>query len=162
VAEARLPVSYRFAAREDQGVITAIILGAHLNPMNLRWANFLLAVDGVTGKVVGTGQIKTHRDGSRELASIATLPAYRGRGIAREIIRRLLAKNQGESADPLYLTCMNHLGTFYEQFGFRALRKSETPLYFRRLGMLARLLELFMGGRFLLVMRRDPPSGQAT
>jgi ribosomal protein S18 acetylase RimI-like enzyme len=86
------PITYRPATASDQKTITAIIRAAGINRMGLHWQHFLLAVDAVTGEVVGTGQIKSHGDGSRELASIATRPAYRGQGIAREIIRRLVAE----------------------------------------------------------------------
>ena len=48
---------------------------ARINPMDLKWANFVVAVDDESGAIVGTGQIKQHGDGSYELASIATVPA---------------------------------------------------------------------------------------
>ncbi|MBP7691955.1 MAG: GNAT family N-acetyltransferase [Anaerolineales bacterium] len=150
------PVLYRPAAAADQAAITALIREAGINRMSLKWPNFLLAVDAVSGAVVATGQIKTHGDGSRELASIATRPAYQRRGIAGEIIRRLIAQDAAVSAAPLYLTCVSAMGPFYAPFGFRAVGPAEMPPYFRRLQRLVRVMYFFArpDGQ-LLVMRRD-------
>jgi GNAT superfamily N-acetyltransferase len=64
--------------------------------------------------LIGCGQIKPHRDGSRELASIAVQKGWRRQGIAAAIIQRLLA----DEPPPVWLTCMDRLVPFYEQFGF--------------------------------------------
>jgi N-acetylglutamate synthase-like GNAT family acetyltransferase len=141
----------RPATAADQKRIIAIIREAQINPMDLKWSNFILAVDDATGEIVGTAQIKTHRDKSRELASIATISAYQHQGIATRLIQHWLANSTG----PLYLMCMPHMGTFYERFGFRPLIDSEMPPYFRRLTKLARVFEVVSGETQLLVMRRD-------
>jgi len=146
----------RAATAADQPTIKRIINEAGINPMGLNWPNFLLAVDDETGEVVGTGQIKPHGDGSRELASIATAPAYQRRGIAHRIIERLLAENPGE----MYLTCVNTMGPFYVQFGFREIDGSELTPYFRRLKKMAKaMMWLDRQGRSLWVMKRDAPDG---
>ena len=119
--------------------------------MALDWPRFLLAVSE-TGEVIGCGQVKPHGDGTRELASIAVIPAWQGNGVARAVIERLLAENPGV----LYLTCRGHLGPFYERFGFRSLARDEMPPYFRRIHRIARAigaLGLIPGD--LLVMKRD-------
>lgn len=137
-------ILYRPAAAGDQKIIRAIIREAEINPLGLKWTNFLLAVDEMTGEVVGTGQIKTHGDGSRELASIAVRPAYRQRGIGSEIVRRLIAQDVCESNAPLYLLCADDMPSFYERFGFRRIERSEMPPYFRRLTRLASFVEAFV------------------
>lgn len=137
-------ILYRPATAGDQKVIRAIIREAEINPLGVKWNNFLLAVDEMTGEVVGTGQIKTHGDGSRELASIAVRPAYQRRGIASEIVRRLIAQDARESNAPLYLLCADDMPTFYERFGFRRIGRSEMPPYFRRLTRLASFVEAFV------------------
>jgi N-acetylglutamate synthase-like GNAT family acetyltransferase len=119
--------------------------------MDLKWSNFVLAVDDATQQIVGTAQIKTHRDRSRELASIATLPAYQHQGIATRLIEHWLAHSTG----PLYLTCMPHMGAFYERFGFQTLADAEMPPFFRRLKKLVKVFEVLSGEAQLLVMRRD-------
>lgn len=155
-AEAPLAhIVFRDAAADDQKAITAIIRAAGINPMSLKWPNFLLAVDAATGVVAGTGQIKIHGDGSRELASIATRPDYQRRGIAGALIRRLIARHNAASPDPLYLTCASPMRGFYEPFAFRVIELDEMPPYFRRLKRVVNVLQLFArDGRTLLVMRR--------
>jgi N-acetylglutamate synthase-like GNAT family acetyltransferase len=140
----------RNAAETDQPRITAIIREARINPMDLKWKNFVVAVDQTTGETVGTGQIKTHRDGSRELASIAVTPNQQGRGIARQIIERLLAQTTGT----LYLTCRSPMGPMYEKFGFREIGVDEMTPYFRRLRKIAGVFELLSRDEYLMVMKR--------
>ena len=94
------------------------------------------------GVIIGCGQIKPHYDGSKDLASIAVVPTWRGRGVARAVIERLLAENPG----PLYLTCQASLGSFYKRFGFAPATPQELPPYFRhlhRLALAARKLGVF-------------------
>jgi predicted N-acetyltransferase YhbS len=99
-----------------------------INPFGLNWRRFLVAVDG-EDRVIGSGQIKPHGDGPRELASIAVQPEWQGQGIGREIIERLLSENPL----PLYLTCRPRMAPYYERFGFRVLSPEEMPSYFRRI-----------------------------
>jgi len=73
-------VILRPARVDDRAAIRRIIYEARINPTSLDWRRFVVAEED--GQVVATGQIKPHRDGSRELASIATRPAYQQRGIA--------------------------------------------------------------------------------
>jgi len=146
-------ITLRAAAAADQPRIVAIIREADINPMDLKWKNFVLAVDEASGEIVGTGQIKTHRDGSRELASIAVVPAYQHRGIAHQIVERLLARHGNQGT--LYLTCRAEMGTFYEPFGFRIIRGNELPSYFRRLKRFVGIFERLLREEKLLVMKRE-------
>ncbi len=143
-------ISLRPATQADDAAIKALIRSAQINPMDLDWRRFLLAVTR-EGEMVGCGQVKPHSDGTRELASIAVRPAWRGQGIAHLIIERLLA----ESPRPLYLTCASRLGPFYEKFGFRVLSESEMTPYFRRLSRLATAFMKMARGQTLLVMKLD-------
>jgi N-acetylglutamate synthase-like GNAT family acetyltransferase len=136
--------SLRPARPEDQAAIRQLIRDVGINPLGLHWERFVLAVDA-PGAMIGCGQIKIHGDGSRELASIAVVEAWRGRGVASEIIHHLIARHD----PPLYLTCRAGLGTFYQRFGFRPAQTNELPPYFRRL---ERLVGLF---RFLRLMPRE-------
>jgi N-acetylglutamate synthase-like GNAT family acetyltransferase len=145
------PYSLRPATSADAKTIRQIIALVHINPMGLNWQHFILAVDG-EGRVIGCGQVKIHADGSRELASIAVLPAWRGKGVARTIIEQLLEMHQGN----LYLTCRAVLGPMYEKFGFRSVKSDEMPPYFRRLSRLVAFFrKLFRQPNQLLVMCRD-------
>ncbi len=149
--EVLLICTLRPATKDDFPAIRALIYAARINPLGLDWRRFVLAVDE-GGAPIGCGQVKTHRDGSRELASIAVQPAWRGQGVARAIIQHLLAAHP----PPLYLTCRPSLGPFYEKFGFRVIAEPEMPPYFRRIKRLARLARatrLIPGD--LLVMKKN-------
>ena len=123
----------RPATAADAGAIRSLIFRVGINPRDLDWRRFLVAVD-VQGKLIGCGQVKPHSDASRELASIAVRPKWRGRGLASEIIRRLMA----EGGPPLWLMCRSDLADFYRRFGFVAIRDPERmPRYFRRVYRLA-------------------------
>ena len=142
----------RPATAADQKCIVAIIRAARINPFDLKWPHFTLAVDDASGEIVGTIQIKLHGDGSRELASLAVVAQWQGKGLARRLIEDLLARTPGT----LYLTCRSSLGGLYTKFGFRPLGQSEMTPYFRRLSKIAAAFRpLMVRGDTLLVMRRD-------
>ena len=98
---------------------------ARINPTGLAWERFWVAE--ADGEVIGCAQVKPHRDGSRELASLVVQLERRGWGVARALIEHFLA---AESL-PLYLTCRSNLGSFYRRFGFRIVPVGEMPVYFR-------------------------------
>ncbi len=126
-------MTIRPAVREDEPAIRALVRSEHLNPFGFHWRNFLVAGDSA-GAMVAIGAVKTHGDGSRELASIATVPDARGRGAASAVIREILAREESAgSGGPLYLTCRGSMKGFYEKFGFREIGTGEMPPYFKRL-----------------------------
>lgn len=144
-------IKLRPATESDSPIIRDLVHLGRINPTGLDWERFLLA-ESPQGVVVGCGQIKPHRDGSYELASIVVHPDWRGRGVARKIIEELLAGH----SDDLYLMCRSELGSLYEKFGFYTIRQDEMPRYFRRISRLAGLFEgLARAGTSLLVMKRD-------
>ncbi len=108
------------------------------------------------GEIIGCGQVKPHKDGSRELASIVVAQPWRGNGVASAIIEHLMAANPG----PLYLTCRSGLGPFYEKFGFRVVGDSEMTPYFRRLSRLIMAIGFVaLGPEWVLVMLRNSEAG---
>lgn len=128
--------SIQAADKSHQSAIKQLIREADINPLGLKWPRFRVALDD-TGSLIGCGQVKPHRDGSRELASIAVAGAWRRQGIASALIEELLARE----ILPLWLTCMSNLIPFYEQFGFiEVTERQEMPTYFRRVH---RLFPLF-------------------
>jgi N-acetylglutamate synthase-like GNAT family acetyltransferase len=144
-----VPPTIRPAIEADQPTIRRLINDARLNPMSLDWPNFVVAED--EGAIVGVGQVKAHGDGSRELASIAVVPARQRQGIGRALIEALLAREPGVI---LHLTCRRELQSFYERFGFRSLQPAEYPPYFRRFIPLVNLV-MRLSGTQILVMRRE-------
>jgi GNAT superfamily N-acetyltransferase len=131
----------RRASRQDAGAIRRLIRRVGINPLGLNWRRFLIAVDS-GGRLVGCGQVKPHNDGTRELASIAVEPDWRGRGIAREIIETLMAENP----PPLYLTCRADLEPLYNRFGFRVLQPGEMERDLRRIWRMVRLARRVIPG----------------
>ena len=146
-----MALAIRDAAVKDAATIRRIVRAANINPTGLDWPRFVVAEDG--GEIVGVGQVKQHRDGTRELASIAVIPARQGLGIGSAIIRELMRREAGT----LYLTCRRQLQGYYERFGFRRLEHSDYPPYFARmlpiLNTVGRLFRIR-----IIVMRRSPPS----
>ncbi len=146
-----LAFSLRQATQADAATIRGIIHETGINPMGLDWRRFTLAVEGGE-KIIGCGQIKPHADGSFELASIAVLPEWRGRGVARAIIARLLEGYPGR----LYLTCRSTLEPLYNKFGFQTVSLAEMPPYFRRISRLVNFLNRLAHQTVtLLVMMRN-------
>lgn len=131
-----MSIIIRPAVQRDQAAIKAIVRAARINPLDLDWQRFLVAED--SGQIVGVGQVKPHRDGSRELASIAVVPERQRQGIGGTIIRALLGRETG----PLYLMCEDHLETYYVRFGFRRVGADNMSPYFRRMSRLAKVFTL--------------------
>ncbi len=142
-------MTIRPATKADQQTIRRLISEANLNPMGLDWPHFVVAEED--GAIVGVGQVKAHRDGSRELASIAVVPARQRQGIGTALIETLLAREHGVV---LHLTCRRELEGYYQRFGFRRLERGEHPPYFRRLIPVINLVGRIFGME-ILVMRRD-------
>jgi N-acetylglutamate synthase-like GNAT family acetyltransferase len=141
----------RPATETDFPAIKVLIHEAGINPTGLDWRRFIVA-EAPDGQFIGCGQLKPHSDGTLEMASIAVKPLWRGKGVARIIIQKLMT----EAPRPLYLTCRGRLGPFYEKFGFRAVPGDELPKYFRRLSKVAGLVSrLRLVNDTMLVMRLD-------
>jgi amino-acid N-acetyltransferase len=129
----------RPATAVDQPAIKTLIRTVRINPFGLDWRRFVVAVDD-DGQIIGCGQIKPHGDGSRELASIAVAKEWRGRGIARAVIERLMST----AVPPLWLTCVSNNVSLYEKFGFCEIGDpAAMSPYFRRLHLLGRPFRWF-------------------
>ncbi|MBK8046907.1 MAG: GNAT family N-acetyltransferase [Anaerolineales bacterium] len=143
----------RAATAADQPIIKRLIRQARLNPRSLHWERFIVAE--AAGKVAGIGQIKTLRDGTRELASLAVGPDHQGTNIGSAIVWTLISMEAGT----LYLRCAAHNETYYHRFGFRALAPAEMPPALRRFHRLISPLvwtinAITRGDERLVVMRR--------
>jgi len=146
----RTQITLRKARKDDRPGINKLVRRSHLNPTGLDWKRFVVATDS-DGKVISCGQIKTHRDGSSELASLVVDNRYRGQGIARAVVDFLIQSHQGD----LYLMCRSTLGNFYLLFGFAVIAETEMPIYFRRVSRVASIArKLRDNGSILLVMKR--------
>ncbi len=123
--------SLRSATEDDFSAIRQLIWSVRINPAQLDWRRFVVAVDR-SGKILGCGQLKPHQGGIVELASIAVLPEFRLRGIARAIIEHLISI----APRPLYLTCRSGLEMFYLKWNFQRITGDDLPPYYRRLILL--------------------------
>lgn len=142
----------RPAVYQDTPAIYELARQGRINPTGLKWERFIVA-ETPESQIIACGQIKPHRDGSQELASIVVTKEWRHRGVARAIIEELIAGFDG----PLYLMCRSSIGPMYEKFGFRVLEEDQMPKYFRRVSKLAGVLDaLRKEGEYLLVMGRKP------
>ncbi|HUF38828.1 MAG TPA: GNAT family N-acetyltransferase [Anaerolineales bacterium] len=139
----------RPAIASDELAIQRLIREGRINPMGVRWERFVV-IEAPDGELAAIGQVKPHRDGSLELASIVTAPEYRGRGLARRVIEHLVASNPGV----LYLMCRADFGPMYEKFGFRDVSEADMPKYFRRVSKLAGFADKLVDVP-LRIMRRD-------
>ncbi len=150
-----MSISIRTANQGEARIIRHIVRQARINPFDLDWPNFVVAEHG--DQIAGVGQVKTHRDGSRELASIAVRPEYQGQGIGSQIIWELIDREKGL----LYLTCTDNLEGFYRRFGFRKVNGSDlSPSLARavRFGNTFAPIMSFLSRRSIriIAMRRDP------
>jgi amino-acid N-acetyltransferase len=139
----------RKAQSSDAHTIRALVFRSGINPSGLDWRRFLVA-ELPGGEIIAVGQIKPHRDGSQELASIAVTPTWRRRGVARAIIQALIAGHNEE----LYLMCRSRLRPFYEKFGFHQVQPEEMPRYFRKVSQLAGLAGWLLNERESLVVMK--------
>ena len=144
-------VTVRPAREQDSDRIHQLVRAEKLNPTGLDWRRFLVAEDR-QGRVVGCGQIKPHRDGSLEMASIVVEEDLRGEGLGRLLIERLIDGIH----QPLWLMCRSSLVPLYEQFGFEEVdANAEQPAYFRRVRRLASVYHFLKGtGEYLAIMCR--------
>ncbi len=144
-----MPLTIRPATENDQPAIRRLIAEVRLPGMNLQWPNFMVAEED--GEMVGMGQVKSHGDGSRELASIAVVPERQGEGVGTAVIKALIAREAGVV---LHLSCRRELEGYYQRFGFRRVEPAAYPPYFRRTTRMANLITRFFGIH-LIVMRRE-------
>jgi len=139
----------RPATVTDHRVIKRIVKQAQINPTDLDWRRFVVAEE--EDNILGVGQIKSHRDGSRELASIAVIPERQHQGIGGEIIQTLLNKDEGH----LYLMCREELEPYYKRFGFQRQSPKDSTPYFRRMH---RIVNAFLSQKLgveIIIMKRD-------
>jgi N-acetylglutamate synthase-like GNAT family acetyltransferase len=116
-----MQIDIRKADQGDQAAITTIVRRAHLNPRGLAWRGFVVAERN--GSIVGVAQVRVHRDGTHELASLVVRPSLQGRGIASRMIAALLADDRGE----MYTLIDRRFADHFRQWGFLPVDSGRLP-----------------------------------
>ena len=147
----------REAVAADAPAIRGLVRQAQLNPLDLDWRRFLVADD--QGQVVACAQVRVHRGGTRELASVAVASSFRGRGIGRAIGEAAIER---EPVRPLYLYTQSRTEAFWARFGFRRAEGDAIPRDLRgslRIARVASAVFSFVSRAQvqIVVMRRDEP-----
>jgi N-acetylglutamate synthase-like GNAT family acetyltransferase len=149
--------SLRPAVDADLPLIREWVRDNGINPLGLDWERFTVA-ETSRDQVIGCVQLKPHRDGTLELASLVVAENWRGRGVARALVEHVLADHSGSANHngSLYVMCRSGLGPLYEKFGFRELEEEEMPRYYRRITKLAGIINRFRDkDEYLMIMRQE-------
>lgn len=147
----------RPAARADGPAIRALISAARLNPRDLDWRRFLVA--DAAGEVAACAQVRVHRRGTRELASVAVVPARRGTGLGRRISEAAIDR---EPLRPLYLYTEARTEAFWARLGFSTIegdaipRDLRGPLRVARIATATFSLVTRQRHRIIVMRRLDP------
>lgn len=144
-----MPFTLRPATDIDRSAILALMRPLDFNRINLKPACFVVAE--ADGQIIGIGQIKRHRDGVGELASLVVAVDRRGQGIGSAIVQALLTR----CTEALYLFCLAELEGYYARFGFSKVERSVLPhslARIHRLGNWFGRLPPLLGGQPLRVI----------
>jgi len=146
-------ITLRNAVAADQPAIRLNVVKNQLNPVDLRWQNFLVATNE-NGQFIGCGQIK-HHGKVQELASLVVIDSYQGQGISRHLMDALMTR----AGRPLWLMCESPLVGYYEQYGFKEAIVSTLPNYFQMVYWATRvpsaLLSIFRGNYIAFMVCDD-------
>jgi amino-acid N-acetyltransferase len=110
-----LPIdcNLRPAQAADRQAIWKLVLGAWLDPTQLRWQQFW--VIECRQQVIACGQLRNLEAG-QELGSLVVARSWRGKGLGTVLTQQLIAQATGS----LYLECLGHrLQQFYQRLGFQ-------------------------------------------
>lgn len=120
------PVRVRAATQGDQDELRALVRSERLNPTDLDWRRFLVAVEGT--QIVGAVQLRRHADGSRELGSLVVRRQARGRGVAAALIDTLLSAERGR----VLMITNGRFAAHYARWQFRRIASRAAPGGVRR------------------------------
>jgi amino-acid N-acetyltransferase len=116
----------RRAVASDQEAIRCLASGERVNPTGLKWPNFVVAVNEAA--IIGAAQLRLHRDGSKELATLVVARAWRKRGIAAKLIDTIMADQPGR----IFMITGRSYAHHYARWGFLPITPVSAPLGVRR------------------------------
>ncbi|ARV62821.1 GNAT family N-acetyltransferase [Nostocales cyanobacterium HT-58-2] len=118
--------SLRCATSADMWSIRLLVLGAKLDPTQIKWQQFWVAE--CDGQLIACGQLRNF-SGAQELGSLVVLPAWRGRGLGTVLTQHLI----NQATQPLYLECLGQqLAQFYSRLSFVPISFEELPSSMKR------------------------------
>lgn len=95
-----------------------------------RSRDYTVAVDEDTGEKVGLGRLRVHTDaGVCEVTNLATLPDWRGQGVAAHVLESLVENAREQEFEVVY--SMTDNPEFLEQFGFEEMDADDLPAKLR-------------------------------
>jgi len=107
--------------RDEPSEIGALIRGSLV---------FVVAVDRATGKTVGMGRAISDGVSDAYIQDLVVLPEYRGRGIGKAILRRILAACRKKGISWIGLIAEGGTGDFYRPHGFW-VDEGDVPMMYR-------------------------------
>jgi len=117
------PLSIRPANARDLRSIEALLTSLSLPAAGVREMGDTLLVAEIDGKLAGTAGLELYGRAGL-LRSVATEPAWRGRGIAGSLVERLLAIAWERGLRRVYLLTET-AADFFPRFGFRPIARGE-------------------------------------
>jgi len=116
----------RRATVQDRWPIRKLVLGAKLDPTQLRWEQFW--VIECDGQLVACGQLRQFQQ-AQELGSIVVAKPWRNQGLGTILSNHLIQ----EATQPLYLECLGQkLADFYARLGFVPVNWQALPQSLKR------------------------------
>tara|TARA_R110000868_G_scaffold218576_2_gene469132 strand:- start:62702 stop:63142 length:441 start_codon:yes stop_codon:yes gene_type:complete len=74
----------------------------------------------VAGTVAGTVRLRTLEDGVQKIERLCVSKNYRGHGVGRKIMEKLLMDMKNNGTHTVHLYGQTHAVGFYQSFGFKA------------------------------------------
>jgi amino-acid N-acetyltransferase len=113
------------ATLEDWDAVRSLLTSCGLPTEGARenLGDFLLAFDQI--RLAGCGGLELY-PGVALLRSLAVLDDCRGRGLAQELVRRLIARAQARGIDSIALLTTT-AADFFARLGFHSVQRSELP-----------------------------------
>ena len=122
-----MPPMIRQATPRDAERVEALLSASHLPLDGVREALECFVLAEQDDRVVGVAGIERCGGGDHALLrSVAVEPAWRSRGLGRELVTRAIALAEARGAKALYLLTTT-ADRYFPSFGFRRIERSEVP-----------------------------------